>query len=147
EYKRTEIPNGVKFCEGRLANKPHGQFNQKFWWCNGQACFQNQEITHEDEDWKNFTLLDFTMILGLNIDEESRLGDLIPNGKYYHFVSLINRFNKLLDKLYCQDCNEILYPVENAFFGAHTTVKFQCTNDNCKNRDLIYLNHCLNGKC
>ena len=75
------------------------------------------------------------------------MGDFIPKGHYYKFIGLINRFNRLLNKIYCSDCNEILYPVEIANFAAHAVVRFHCINSNCSNSDEIYLNHCLNGKC
>ena len=77
------------------------------------------------------------------------MGDYIPKGHYYQFMALINRFNRLLKKLYCQDCNHILYPSDfgTSHFAAHTIVRFQCRNESCSNNDEIYLNHCLNGKC
>lgn len=158
EFKRTikhgysevlNIPNGISFCEGRLANKPHEMFKKEFWWCGGQPCFSKCETIHKTDEWEKYTLLDFCEILGLNTDETNKMGDYIPKGHYYQFISLINRFNRLLEKLYCQDCNHILYPSDfgTSHFAAHTVVRFQCRNDNCSNNDEIYLNHCLNGQC
>lgn len=92
-------------------------------------------------------MLDFCEILGLNTDETNRVGDHIPKGHYYQFIALINRFNRLLDKLYCKDCNHILFPVDTSHFAAHTVVRFHCVNQECSNNDEIYLNHCLNGQC
>jgi cold shock CspA family protein len=158
EFKRTikqgysevpNIPNGIAFCEGRLANKPHEVFKQEFWWCGGQACFSKCETIHKTDKWEKYTLLDFCEILGLNTDEINKMGDYISKGHYYQFIALINRFNRLLEKLYCQDCNHILYPSDfgTSHFAAHTVVRFQCRNDACSNNDEIYLNHCLNGQC
>jgi len=158
KFKRTikhgysevpNIPNGISFCEGRLANKPHEMFKKEFWWCGGQPCFSKCETIHKTDEWEKYTLLDFCEILGLNTDETNKMGDYIPKGHYYQFISLINRFNRLLEKLYCQDCNHILYPSDfgTSNFAAHTVVRFQCRNDNCSNNDEIYLNHCLNGQC
>ncbi len=156
DFKRTikqgysevpNIPNGISFCEGRLANKSHEIFKQKFWWCGGQPCFSKCETIHPTDVWEKYTLLDFCEILGLNTDETNRVGDHIPKGHYYQFIALINRFNRLLEKLYCQDCNHILFPVDTSNFAAHTVVRFYCTNQECSNNHEIYLNHCLNGQC
>lgn len=147
DFKREDIPNGISFCEGRLANKPHEMFKKEFWWCGGQPCFSKCETIHKTDEWEKYTLLDFCEILGLNTDETNRVGDYIPKGHYYQFISLINRFNRLLEKLYCQDCNHILFPVDTSLFAAHTVVRFHCVNQECSNNDEIYLNHCLNGQC
>jgi cold shock CspA family protein len=149
DFKREDIPNGISFCEGRLANKPHEMFKKEFWWCGGQPCFSKCETIHETNEWEKYTLLDFCEILGLNTDETNKMGDYISKGHYYQFIALINRFNKLLEKLYCQDCNHILYPSDfgTSHFAAHTIVRFQCRNKSCSNNDEIYLNHCLNGQC
>lgn len=158
EFKRTikqgysevpNVPNGISFCEGRLANKIHENFKKAFWWCGGQPCFSKCETIHNTDEWEKYTLLDFCEILGLNTDETNKIGDFIPKGHYYQFIALINRFNRLLDKLYCQDCNHILYPSDfgTSHFAAHTIVRFQCRNEACSNNDEIYLNHCLNGQC
>ena len=82
-----------------------------------------------------------------NTDEQNSYGQTIENGKYYQFIGFINRFNLLLDKLYCNDCNQILSPVKTSNFGAHNVLHFHCTNNSCNNKDHIYLTHCLNGKC
>ena len=147
EYKRVEIPNGISFCEGRLANRQHEMFKKNFWWCGGQPCFEKCETIHKAEEWESYTLLDFSEIIGLNTDETNRMGDFIPRGIYYQFIGLINRFNRLLEKIYCQDCNQILHPVDTGHFAAHTVVRFHCVNNNCSNNDEVYLNHCLNGQC
>jgi len=147
EFKRDAIPNGITFCEGRLANRPHEMFKTEFWWCAGQPCFSKCETIHSKEEWENYTLLDFCEILGFNTDETNRMGDHIPKGRYYQFVALINRFNRLLEKLYCHDCNHILFPVNISHFAARTVVKFHCINEACSNNDQIYLNHCLNAQC
>lgn len=147
-YKEVpNIPNGISFCEGRLANKPHDIFKKEFWWCGGQPCFSKCETIHKTDEWEKYTLLDFCEILGLNTDETNKMGDYIPKGHYYQFIALINRFNRLLEKLYCKDCNHILYPFETGHFAANTVVRFQCKNEACSNNEVIYLNHCLNGQC
>jgi len=150
EFKREIIPPiGISFCEGRLANRVDDIFKREFWWCGGRPCFGKCETIHPKEEWENYTLLDFCEILDFNTDEINEMGDHISKGKYYQFIALINRFNLLLDKLYCHDCEHILYPSDfgTGHFAAHTMVKFQCRNESCSNNDEIYLNHCLNGQC
>jgi hypothetical protein len=148
EFKVEAIPKGISFCEGRLANKQHELYKKEFWWCTNQQCFRKCETIHPIENWDNYTLLDFCEILNLNTDETNRMGDFIPKGHYYQFISLINRFSRLLEKLYCEECNEILYPTEHSHFAAYSVVRFCCENKNCKkHKKEIYLNHCLNGQC
>lgn len=148
ELKRTDVPNGITFCEGRLAKKKHQMFNREFWWCANQPCFSNCETLHESENWKEYTLLDFLTILGFNLDDGNRVGDYIEKGKYYQFISTINRFNRLLERMYCEECGNILFPIEDSHFAHHRVVRFHCENKNCSQlHKEIYLHHCLNGKC
>lgn len=149
EFRREKQPAGISFCEGRTAKQPHATFKKNFWWCGGQACFSKCETIHPAEKWEKFTLLDFCEILGLNTDESNKIGDFIPKGRLYQFTALINRFNRLLDKLYCTDCSHILYPSDfgTSHFAAHSLVRFTCRNQSCSNKQEIYLNHCLNGQC
>lgn len=145
--ERSEIPKGLSFCDGRLSNKQDYIFNKDFWWCNGQPCYEKCDSIHCSDDWENYTLLDFCEILKLNTDSANKINEIISFGQYIQFTGLINRFNNLLEKLYCNDCKEILYPVENAHFAAHSVLRFKCANVNCTNKEEIYLNHCLNGQC
>ncbi len=108
EFSRSDIPNGITFCEGRLANLKHQLFKREFWWCCNQPCFQNCETLHPSEEWEKYTFLDFLVILGFNINDGNRVGDIVEKGKYYQFISTVNRFNRLLERLYCNDCNHIL---------------------------------------
>ncbi|MCB9093201.1 MAG: cold shock domain-containing protein [Halobacteriovoraceae bacterium] len=147
ELKRGSQPEGITFCEGRPALKEHNILRRKFWWCANQPCFENAETIHKLEEWESYTLLDFCLILGLNTDEKNKYG-FFPHGLYYQFVSKINRFNRLLEKLYCEECDHILYPSESSNFAAYTVTRFYCQNDQCKEHGKdVYLNHCLNGKC
>jgi cold shock CspA family protein len=147
-FFREDVPQGIIFCEGRLANKKDEIFKRDFWWCANNKCFQKCETIHELGNWEAYTLLDFCEILKLNTDEINKMGDFIPKGHYYQFIGLINRFNRLLEKMYCEECNEILYPLTTSHFASHTTVRFCCENDKCgKYKNEVYLNHCLNGQC
>ncbi|NPD85435.1 hypothetical protein HNS38_11725 [Lentimicrobium sp. L6] len=147
KFIREEIPNGISFCEARKSNKLDLIFNKEFWWCANRPCYEICESIHDNNEWQKYTLLDFCEALNLNTDERTKNGEVIPKGKYYQFIGLVNRLNTLLEKLYCQDCNHILHPAETSNFASRTVVKFKCANDSCENNDIIYLNHCLNGKC
>jgi len=147
EYHREDIPNGVRFCEGQKSQKDDSFYKRPFWWCSNQPCYENVENLHDVENWRNFTILDFLNILGLSAIEKGKYGTF-EIGLYNQFISQINRFNQLLDKIYCQECNQILYPVESSNYAAYSIVRFSCENENCKeHHKVVYLNHCLNGKC
>jgi hypothetical protein len=143
-----EVPEGITFCEGRIAHKIDSVFKTKFWWCANRPCYQNCATHHSVEEWENYTLLDFCRILGFDLDEKRNKYGVFPNGIYYQFVSKINRFNRLLERLYCTECDSLLHPVESSNFAAHTVVRFHCIKTHCsEHHKAIYLNHCLNGNC
>lgn len=147
EYYRTAKPNGIKFCEGLKAQKEHYTHKRQFWWCSNQECFENVQNLHSVEEWEKFTLLDFLNILGLSVIEKGNYGTF-EIGKYNQFMSHINRFNQLLEKIYCKECNHILYPVESSNYAAYSVTRFCCENEKCnEHKKTVYLNHCLNGKC
>ncbi|MEI7491319.1 MAG: cold shock domain-containing protein [Bacteroidota bacterium] len=148
KLKLKDIPNGIQFCEGRLANKQHEYFNKEFWWCCNQPCFNHCETIHKSEEWEKYTFLDFLLILGCHLDDGNRVGDYIEKGKFYQFISTINQFNRLLERMYCDSCSQILYPIEDSHFAHHRVVRFHCENEDCEEyHKEIYLHHCLNGKC
>lgn len=148
KLKKMDIPNGIRFCEGRLAKEEHQSFKRVFWWCCNQPCFSHCETIHNPEEWEQYTFLDFLIIMGFNLDEGNRVGDYIEKGKYYQFISTINQFNRLLERMYCDSCNQILYPIEDAHFAFHRVVRFHCENPDCSEyHNEIYLHHCLNGRC
>lgn len=158
--KRTteekNIPNGITFCEGRKANIEHSKFKKEFWWCSNQECFQNCVSDHLSENfnsdvtkdlWEEYTLFDFLKILNINVDEHNGL-DFIRDGHYYKFLGHINAFNRLLERLYCEECNNLLYPVNTSHFALYRDVRFHCIEENCSEKhNEIYLNHCLYGEC
>jgi cold shock CspA family protein len=158
-YRTTEeknIPNGITFCEGRKANKEHSKLKKEFWWCCNQECFQNCVEDHlsedfnsdkENDEWEKYTLFDFLKILNINIDEHNGL-DFIKDGHYHKFLGHINAFNRLLERLYCEECNNLLYPVKSSHFALYRDVRFHCVEENCSQKHQeIYLNHCLYGEC
>ena len=140
--KENQKPIGIEYCCGQEA-----QGNDKFWWCNQTQCFKNN--INEHSNWQEYTLFDFMNILALSLKEYSRDGIFIYQiGLYTRFVTFFNRFNHLLEKMYCKECEHILYPKETANFHAHSVTKFNCKNKACsKNDNEIYLNNCLNSQC
>lgn len=154
--EEKNIPNGITFCEGRLANKEHSKFKKEFWWCSNQECFQNcvtehlKEGVHSTEEtdvWVKYTLFDFLKILRINTDEHNGI-DSIKDGHYYKFLGHINAFNRLLERLYCEECGNLLYPVNSSHFALYRDVRFHCIEESCSQKNkVIYLNHCLYGEC
>lgn len=146
EKNDKKKPIGIKYCCGQKSNELSKLSKKEFWWCNNSECFENNIKQHDY--WEDYTLFDFMNILEFNINEQKKDGSIINNGLYTRFVAFINRFNRLLEKLYCTECNHILYPAESSNFGAYTVTKFICKNENCgcKNQ-IVYLNHCLNPQC
>ena len=115
-------------------------------WCRNLPCLENNIKHHKN--WEKYTLFDFMNILGFNMNEQKKDGSIFYDGIYTRFVEFINRFNRLLEKLYCTECNHVLYPVESSNFGAYSVTKFICKNNNCScTTQIVYLNHCLNPQC
>lgn len=140
-------PEGITFCSGIEAKDTDLKTGMKFWWCTGRPCYLSTINLHVPEDWKNYTLYDFMNILKFSLDE-IRGGHSIRNGLFIQFVTVLNRFEKLLEKMYCKECTHILYPTETSYVSAHSVIRFSCENENCSShKNIIYLNHCLNGQC
>ncbi len=146
EKSNKDTPIGIKYCCGQKSDVLSNLSQKEFWWCNNFPCLKNNIKNHEN--WKEYTLFDFMNILELNMDEQKKDGSIVYDGLYTRFVTFINRFNKLLEKLYCTECNHILYPVESSNFAAYSVTKFSCKNENCSCKNqTVYLNHCLNPQC
>lgn len=146
-FGREDVPYGITYCEGRKANVLHRTFNREFWMCSNQACFNNCETIHEQASWLDYTLLDFLLILGYDLGEVDSVGGHIEKGKYYKFISTINWFNLLSERLCCKECQHVLHPIEPSYFARHFVVNFRCENSQCtEHGKKIYLNQCLNGK-
>lgn len=150
------IPNGITFCEGRKANKEHRRYKKEFWWCANQECFQNCAIDHLTQDittneknnaWEEYTLLDFLKILDINVDEHNGFA-LIENGHYHKLLGHVNAFNRLLERIYCEECEHLLYPTKSSHFALYRDTEFHCIEDSCSKKHMkIYLNNCSYGEC
>lgn len=150
EWKKDEnnyliTPDGapVDSCEGRKSPIPCNLSRKEFWWCYGRKCFKANQIDHALTEWEKYSLRDFIKILKLPFDEVG----------YYIFVSEINRLNRLLNRIRCTDCQHILKPSKQTYFGFYRVAHFYCNNDDhygtkCPSfHEEIYLTHCLNSKC
>lgn len=100
------------------------------------------------DSWKDYTLLDFCRILGLDTNTVDSEGRIVQYGKYLSFVSTINRANSILDHLYCRECGEMLEPVQISNYYAQIVTHFHCTNPSCTQiHKSIYISKCFNWKC
>lgn len=153
------IPSGITYCEGRKANKEHNKFKTEFWWCCNQECFNNSCDSHTTKNfdnalsnqnrdiWEEYTLLDFLHILKIDIIENNNI-NLIEDGEYFKLLGHINAFNRLLERLYCEECNNLIYPKNTSHFALFRDIRFYCIEETCsKKHEEIYLNNCLYGEC
>ena len=137
-YLITPEISPVASCEGRKSEIACNLSNLPFWWCYGRKCFKANQIDHDNNDWKSYSLRDFLKILNLPFDEVG----------YYIFISEINRLNRLLDRIKCKECAKILRPSKQTNFGFYRVSHFHCNNSECSQfHKEIYLTHCLNSKC
>ncbi len=136
------------YCEGRPSLEKARDVQRDFLWCRNSRCFNSCVKPHDINYWKDYTLLDFSLILGLNVDDFDRKGYYVKYGKYLAFSSIINRAYLILKHLYCRECSEMLVPTNIGVFAANLVVNFHCDNNKCSmyNKD-IYLTHCFNGRC
>lgn len=135
--RSNDKPQGVIFCEGRLAQQLDKKYGLKFWWCRNYPCFAPCHIDHELEEWEKYTIRDMLRILQVRYDPD----------QFQVFQGMVNRTNSLLKHLNCRQCNRILTPQGQSNFGFYRATKFICSNEKCTSKQVIYLNHCLNGKC
>ena len=139
-------PYGVTYCEGRKAKKKYfGKI--EFWWCRGRPCYQSCHGRHDVEEWQAYTMEDFLYLLGLTADEE--VGDeVVEMGQYHRFLGWLNRFDQLLDRMYCRDCGHILHPKSSSNYAHYRVTYFHCANSSCaRQNEGVYLHHCFNPRC
>jgi len=153
--QREGKPPGVRFCEGRKAKDTDDFVGSDFWWCRGDKCYENAAPDALRDDWRQYTLRDILQIFPGRHFEERKWADadklpteVIPEGEYFNFVALINRFNQLIEHLHCRACDQLLYPVEVSNFAHYRVTRFHCTDASCaEHGNEVYLHHCVNGKC
>ncbi len=134
---RYDKPAGVTFCDA-VKSQEDENLNKVFFWCCNDKCYGPCQNDHTHFEWNSYSLRDFIKILNLPFEEE----------KYYRFVSVVNRSNRLLKKLRCNSCNKLLRDQQTSEFAFYRVTSFHCTNPEClEYHKFVYLNHCLNWKC
>lgn len=136
-HRSQDKPQGVNFCEGRLAPQQDNTHGLKFWWCRNTPCFSPSHKDHGAEEWEKYSVRDMLRILQVPYDPE----------QFQVFQGMVNRVNVLLEHLNCRACDRIMMPKGQSNFGFYRASRFVCANDDCANKQEVYLNHCLNGKC
>lgn len=135
--KLYDKPIGITFCDAVKSQKDE-TLNKYFYWCCNSKCYSPCQTDHIHLEWSKYTLRDFIKILKLPFDED----------KYYRFVSVVNRANRLMKKLKCTSCNNLLRDQRTSEFAFYRVTTFHCTNLECSElHKVVYLNHCLNWRC
>lgn len=141
-------PSGISYCEGRVSPTKHYIHDKFFLWCRNSPCFRDAVTYHKCDDWQNYTLLDFCRILNINMDSNDEKGRIVKHGKYLKFSSIINRINKLVDHLYCRECQDVLQPEDISNYNTYLVTHFRCSNPQCQHYyQSIYISKCFNWKC
>lgn len=136
-HRSQDKPQGVIFCEGRVAPQLDKKHGLKFWWCRNTPCYSPSHKDHRSEEWEKYTVRDMLRILEVSYDPE----------QFQVFQGMVNRVNVLLEHLNCRSCDRIMMPKGQSNFGFYRATRFICANDDCADKKEVYLNHCLNGKC
>lgn len=130
-------PIGITFCDA-VKSQMDETLNRHFYWCCNNKCYSPCQTDHIHLEWSKYSLRDFIKILKLPFEDE----------KYYRFVSVVNRANRLIKKLKCTSCNNLLRDQRSSEFAFYRVTTFHCTNLECsKLHEVVYLNHCLNWRC
>jgi hypothetical protein len=125
------------WCEGRLSAGVHNKTQQAFWWCRNGICFKHSIPENGHDDFHQYTFWDFRRILNLDYSLM----------QYQMLLSVLNRVQRFLKHLKCRDCGEIMHPKGQGNYSFYRVSHFVCKNDQCANKEVVYLSHCLNGAC
>ena len=141
----TEEEDNEEFCECRLSKRVDVCHNIAFYWCGNKPCFRQPIRFHTEDEWENYTILDFMRILGICPDYKNKNGEQTKFGHYIILSSYLKRFSKFYEHLKCRECGKLLKPSENITnFESKAVAKFSCSNKSCNQKDDVYLNHCFN---
>lgn len=135
--KNYGVPEGVTFCDA-IKSQFDETLNMNFFWCCNSKCYNPCQKDYNPFQWESYTLRDFIKILKIPFNDNL----------YYRFVSVINRVNRLLEKLKCKSCNKLMRDAKTSEFAFYRVNTFHCTDFNCSEyHKSVYLTHCLNWKC
>lgn len=131
------IPDGVTFCDA-VKSQFDENLKTNFYWCCNSKCYSPCQTNYNPFQWENYTLRDFITILGIPFN----------NDLFYRFASVVNRTNRLLEKLKCNSCNKLMRDAATSEFAFYRVNTFHCTDPSCSEfHQKVYLTHCLNWKC
>ena len=131
------VPDGLTFCDA-VKSQLDESLKSNFYWCCNSKCYSPCQKDYNPFQWEKYTLRDFIKILGITFD----------NDLYYRFVSVVNRVNRLLEKLKCNSCNKLMRDAATSEFAFYRVNTFHCTDSNCNEfHKTVYLTHCLNWRC
>lgn len=141
--KRGPIPDFIEYCEGRLAlNKDTKAIEkceltgQTFYWCQNSKCYGACRTKHDN--YFDYTLTDILEILNVSYNTED----------YELLLGYLNKINRFLAHMNCRECGYLLRPTAQTNYAFYRVNNFKCPNENCsRHSEIIYLSHCLNGRC
>lgn len=137
------------FCECRLSDKVDKYHQIAFYWCKNKPCFRPPVRYMLEDEWENYTLLDFMRILKIPTDYTDKRGKKIQFGCYIILSSYLKSFAKFYEHLKCRNCEKLMKPTGISNFATHAVTEFACKNNLCTEYEkIVYLNHCFNRpKC
>lgn len=139
------------FCECRMSDKVDNYYHIAFYWCGNKPCFRPPIKYCLNHEWERYTILDFMRILNISTDYVNKNGKRTKFGHYIILSSYLRSFAKFYDHLKCRKCGKLMKPRDITNFASRAITEFSCTNEQCsecKNGNIIYLNHCFNKqKC
>ena len=146
EFKKNE-ENQEEFCECRLSNNLDYYHGIAFYWCGNKPCFRPPVRYHVDDEWEQYTILDFMRILKISPDYVNKNGKRTRFGHYIILSAYLKSFARFYEHLKCRECGKLMKPLDISNFASRVVTEFSCTNDSCENKGMvIYLNHCFNKK-
>lgn len=133
------------FCECRLSDKLDNNHSIAFYWCGNKPCFRPPVRYHIDDEWEQYTILDFMRILKISPDYINKNGRRTRFGHYIILSAYLRSFAKFYEHLKCRECGKLMKPLGVTNFASRAVTEFSCTNDSCSKKGfVVYLNHCFN---
>ena len=153
-YYQNEVTTGIDypldcFCEGRPwktdvfwnadTNTPTKE-QYKFYFCKGSYCASRNDLVTMETPYYEWTVVEICRVMNIKV-EQLVLAIL---------AGWANRMNKIIERLFCRACNNILRPLpyRPRTLGYHAVPVFCCVDPECSEfNSPIRFTHCLNSKC
>lgn len=130
KLSRTQIPDSVIFCQSGTSMDDQNT-DLPGVWCEGKKCLGISSSNFlTSPKWENITLLEAIKIIILKDMREDHL--FVKD--YYVFAGHVNSINRLLQKLYCNNCGHLLHIFKPSYIASHNFNRFCCVNPTCSNR-------------